>query len=448
LIVNLCSKIKAITLIIELIGHFSTGKKYLMRIAIIGSGISGLGAAHALTRLDHDVVVYEKEYRIGGHSHTVDLSLDGQTFGVDTGFLVFNDRTYPRLIALFDELGVESAASDMSFAVRNDKSGLEWSGTNLSTLFADPLNVVRPRFLKMVADIVRFNRHATLLATEANQDFKHETLFQYLQRNHYGAGFIDDYLLPMAACIWSAPKVQILAFPLTTFVHFFHNHGLLSIRNRPQWRTVRGGSKNYVQKIVAGLKDVRIRAGVTSVVRDARGVFLTSSAHAERFDRVVFACHSDEALALLAHPTATETQALGDVKYQPNTAVLHTDESLMPKRRKAWSAWNYLVMGAEDGQADSKVSLTYWINTLQPLPCKTNVFVTLNPAREPDPKKTHRRIEYAHPLLNAQAITAQSAIDLIQGQNHTFYAGAWLGYGFHEDGLRSGQRVAEQIGAA
>jgi uncharacterized protein len=434
--------------IIELNSHFVTNKKSLMRVAIIGSGISGLGAAHALTRLGHDVVVYEKEPRIGGHSHTVELVLDGQTFGVDTGFLVFNDRTYPRLIALFDELGVASAASDMSFAVRNDISGLEWSGTSLKTLFADPLNIVRPRFLKMVADIVRFNKHATALATHTGQVSEQEALGRFLQRNGYGDGFIDDYLLPMAACIWSAPKVQILAFPLATFVHFFHNHGLLSIRNRPQWRTVRGGSKHYVQKIVARLKDVRVGAGVTHVERDATGVALTSGARTEHFHRLVFACHSNEALALLEQPTAAETEALGEVKYQPNTAVLHTDDSLMPRRRKAWSAWNYLVMDAKDGQADSKVSLTYWINTLQPLPCATNVFVTLNPAREPDPKKTHRRIEYAHPLLNARAIAAQTTITSIQGQNHTYYAGAWLGNGFHEDGLRSGQRVAEQIGAA
>jgi uncharacterized protein len=419
-----------------------------MRIAIIGSGISGLGAAHALTRLGHDVVVYEKAQRIGGHSHTVELELDGQTFGVDTGFLVFNDRTYPRLIALFDTLGVESAASDMSFAVRNDETGLEWSGTNLRTLFADPLNILRPRFLKMVADIVRFNKHATTLATQSTKVEERESLAHYLERNRYGSGFIDDYLLPMAACIWSAPKVQILAFPLATFVHFFHNHGLLSIRNRPQWRTVRGGSIHYVQKIVAGLNDVRVGAGVTSVARDALGVQIHCGTLSERFDRVVFACHSDEALALLAQPSGPETRALGAVKYQSNTAVLHTDDSLMPTRRKAWSAWNYLVMDAKDGQADSKVSLTYWINALQPLPCKTHVFVTLNPARAPDLKKTHRRIEYAHPLLNAQAIAAQSTIAAIQGENHTYYAGAWLGYGFHEDGLRSGQTVAEQIGPA
>jgi uncharacterized protein len=417
-----------------------------MRIAIIGSGISGLGAAHALAHQGHSLVVYEKQARLGGHSNTVELNLDGQTFGVDTGFLVFNDRTYPRLINLFDELKVESAASEMSFAVRNDQTGLEWSGTNLRALFADPWNLIRPRFLIMVREILRFNRDATALAASVTSNS--ETLGEYLRRNSYSAGFADDYLLPMAACIWSAPKAQILAFPLTTFVHFFHNHGLLAITNRPQWRTVRGGSKQYVQKIAASLKDVRIGAGATRVERDDVGVRVWSGQASETFDRVVFACHSDEALALLAAPSHTEREALGDVKYQPNTAVLHTDASLMPRRRKAWSAWNYLVLGDQDGKADSKVSLTYWINTLQPLPCKTDVFVTLNPARAPDPAKTHQRIEYAHPLLDSKAIAAQKTIQSIQGVSHTYYAGAWLGYGFHEDGLRSGQLVAEMIGAA
>jgi uncharacterized protein len=417
-----------------------------MRIAIVGSGISGLGAAHALARHGHSLVVYEKQSRLGGHTNTVGLDLDGHSFGVDTGFLVFNDRTYPRLIALFEELEVESAASEMSFAVRNDRSGLEWSGTNLRALFADPWNLIRPRFLKMVREILRFNKQATAFALRAEENS--ETLGEYLRRNSYSAGFADDYLLPMAACIWSAPKAQILAFPLSTFVHFFHNHGLLAITNRPQWRTVRGGSIHYVQKIIAALKDVRIGVGATRIERDVAGVRVWSGQHSEAFDRVVLACHSDEALALLASPSETEQNALSAVKYQPNTAVLHTDVSLMPKRRKAWSAWNYLVLSDQDGNAESKVSLTYWINTLQPLPCKTNVFVTLNPAREPDPAKTYQRIEYAHPLLDSVAVVAQKTIQAIQGVSHTYYAGAWLGYGFHEDGLRSGQMVAEMIGPA
>jgi uncharacterized protein len=419
-----------------------------MRIAVIGSGISGLGAAYALHHHRHDVVVYEKQPRLGGHSHTVEINLDGQTFGVDTGFLVFNDRTYPRLIALFDALGVASAESEMSFAVRNDVSGLEWSGTNIRALFADPLNIIRPRFLNMLRDILRFNTHATQLATATPAQNETETLGQYLLRNRYGLGFINDYLLPMAACIWSAPNAQILKFPLSAFVHFFHNHGLLAIRNRPQWRTVRGGSKHYVEKIVKQLTDVRVSAGVQRVERDAHGVRVDTADHTEQFDRVVFACHSDEALALLAKPSTQEMQALGNVKYQPNTAVLHTDESFMPMRRKAWSAWNYLVMDGQDARSQSRVSLTYWINTLQPLPCQQNVFVTLNPAHAPSPHKILQQIEYAHPLLDANAVAAQNTITSIQGHNNTYYAGAWLGFGFHEDGLRSGQRVAELIGVA
>jgi uncharacterized protein len=412
-----------------------------VKIAIIGSGISGLGLAHSLSRsASHELTVYEKQPRLGGHTNTVEVKIDGHQFGVDTGFLVFNDRTYPRLIKLFDGLGVHSTASDMSFAVRNDVTGLEWAGTNLSTLFADRMNLFRHEFWRMTLDIIRFNREGTALAQSERSE--PETLENYLRCNRYSRAFLDDYLLPMAACIWSAPKAQILAFPLATFLRFFHNHGLLAVSNRPQWRTVTGGAKHYVDKIVAQLKDVRVNAGVTQVRRESDHVVVRTDAGEARHDAVVFACHSDEALALLAAPTATETNALRAIRYQPNTAVLHTDASLMPRRKRAWSAWNYLVLSSQDGDAQQAVSLTYWMNRLQPLPCKTDVFVTLNPSRPPAPNTVLRTIQYAHPLLDADAIAAQRTIESIQGQNRTFYAGAWLGYGFHEDGLASGERVA------
>jgi uncharacterized protein len=415
-----------------------------MNIAIIGSGISGLGLAHALrANTDHTLTVYEKQARLGGHTNTVQVELDGHQFGVDTGFLVFNDCTYPRFIRLLDELAVPSTSSDMSFAVRNDVSGLEWAGTNFSSLFADRSNLFRHNFWRMILDILRFNRAGTELAQSAN--FASETLETYLRRNRYSTIFREDYLLPMAACIWSAPKAQILSFPLHTFVHFFHNHGLLAVSNRPQWRTVTGGAKHYVEKIAALLSDVRVGEGATRVTRHERGVTVTTAQGAQEFDAVAFACHSDEALALLDAPTATEREALSAIRYQPNTAVLHTDAALMPRRKRAWSAWNYLVLGGSDGQANSRVSLTYWINKLQPLPCATDVFVTLNPSIAPAPDKTITTVEYAHPLLDTHAVAAQQKIAAIQGQNRTYYAGAWLGYGFHEDGLASGQRVADLI---
>jgi uncharacterized protein len=417
-----------------------------MRVAVIGSGISGLGLAHALNQADrHDSVVYEKDKRLGGHSHTVDVKVDGRTIAADTGFLVFNDRTYPRLIDLFNQLSIHSTASDMSFAVRNDASGLEWAGTNLASLFADKRNLIRFGFWRMLYDIIRFNREATALAVGRHASA--ESLGAYLQRNGYSATFNRDYLLPMAACIWSAPKAEILAFPLSTFVHFFHNHGLLAVTNRPQWRTVTGGARNYVNAIAKELPDIRVDAAVSRVERDENGVTVYSQGSSERFDAVAFACHSDEALALLAEPSAEEAAALSAIAYQPNVAYLHTDASLMPKRKTAWSAWNYLVLGNDDGADDAKVSLTYWLNKLQPLACRDDVFVTLNPAKKPAESLTHRIIEYSHPLLNAKAVAAQATVEALQGKNRTYYAGAWLGYGFHEDGLASGQRVAERLNA-
>ncbi len=423
-----------------------------MRIAVVGSGIAGLGAAHALrTRFGHDVVVFEQEARLGGHSHTVDVDLDGQRYGVDTGFLVFNDRTYPRLITLFKSLNVASSASEMSFAVRNDVSGLEWSGTSIGALFADPRNAFRWRFWAMLRDVMRFNKAATTLANTnvpSDAPYGKESLGDYLRRNHYSAAFCDDYLLPMAACIWSSPKSQVLAFPIASFVHFFHNHGLLAIRNRPQWRTVTGGSRNYVAKIAALLPDIRVSTKVTQIERFDDYVLVYSHGVSERFDRIVFACHSDQALALVDKPNIAERAALSAVKYQQNTAVLHTDAAFMPKRKRAWSAWNYLVMNESAGGNQARVSLTYWINRLQPLPFATDVFVTLNPHQLPNPEKIIKTMTYAHPLLDGNAVAAQSQIRKMQGERCTYYAGAWLGYGFHEDGLASGQRVAEAIGPA
>ena len=413
-----------------------------MRIAIVGSGIAGLGAALLLTRQGHVVTLFEAQRRLGGHTATVDVTLDGRTFPVDTGFLVFNDRTYPRLIALFDELGIASVASEMSFSCRVDRHRLEWAGTNFGSLFAQPANALRPAFWRMLADIARFNREATALDDRAR--LWSITLGDYLESGRYSVPFRDWYLLPMAAAIWSAPRRDILDFPLPTFVRFCRNHGLLQLTDRPQWRTVQGGSRVYVHKIAAQLSDVRVGTPVRRIVRVKAGVTIDSAARTgEAFDAVVLACHSDQALALLSDPSRSEQRLLSAVRYQPNRVVLHTDPALLPRARRAWSAWNYLA--ADDATGQHPVAVSYLINRLQPLPCTTPVIVTLNPPFEPDPARVLQEFEYSHPLLDNAAVAAAGGIAELSGQRHTWYAGAWLGYGFHEDGLASAHAVADGI---
>ncbi len=413
-----------------------------MRIAIVGAGISGLGAAWLLQRQGHAVSLFEADARLGGHTATVDVTLDGKTFPVDTGFLVFNDRTYPKLIALFDELGVTSVASEMSFSCRIDRHRLEWAGTNLRSLFAQPGNALRPAFWRMLADIARFNRRAMQMQDGARA--WSITLGEFLDAENYSAPFRDWYLLPMAAAIWSAPRRDILEFPLPTFIRFCANHGLLQIADRPQWRTVQGGGRVYVERIAAQLRDVRVGTPVRRIVRTRRGVAIDTAQHAgEAFDAVVMACHSDTAHALLADRSHSEHRLLSAVRYQSNRVVLHTDAALLPRNRRAWSAWNYLAADDADGQRP--VAVSYLINKLQPLPCVTPVIVTLNPPMEPDPSRVLGEFAYSHPLLDGAAVAAQAGIAQLQGQRHTWYAGAWLGYGFHEDGLASAHAIADDI---
>ncbi len=413
-----------------------------MRIAIIGSGIAGLSSAWLLSRQGHDVTLFEADRRPGGHTATVDVTLEGLTFPVDTGFLVFNDRTYPRLVEMFDTLGVTSVASEMSFSCRVDRAGLEWSGTDALSLFAQPSNALRPAFWRMLADIVRFNRATTQM--QARDRFWSISLGEYLDAEKFSAPFRDWYLLPMAAAIWSAPKKDILDFPLRTFVRFCHNHGLLRITDRPQWRTVAGGARTYVDKIVATLTDVRLATPVRHVTRHRDHVTIDTDARVdERFDQVVLACHSDQARRLLHDASPREGQLLDAVRYQPNRVVLHTDVALLPRARRAWSAWNYLA--ADDASGERPVSVSYLINKLQPLPCRTPVIVTLNPPIEPSPESVLQEFEYAHPLLDGRAVSAQAQFGEIQGDRHTWFAGAWLGHGFHEDGLASAHAVAEGI---
>lgn len=413
-----------------------------MRIAIVGAGIAGLGSAWLLHGQGHDVTVFEAADWLGGHAHTVDVTLEDRTHPVDTGFLVFNDRTYPRLLQLFDELGIESVASEMSFAVRHDREGIEWAGTDATTLFAQPRNALRPAFWRMLADVARFNRSATTL--QVNGTLPRGSLGDFLVRECYSQAFRDWYLLPMGAAIWSAPAREMLDFPLASFVRFCHNHGLLRLTDRPRWRTVAGGARAYVEKIAARLPDVRVATRVLRVRRIGGGVEIDSEARiGEHFDAVVMACHSDQSLALLGDSSSAERKLLSAVRYQPNRIVLHTDASLLPRSRRAWSAWNFLATDDPDGSRP--VAVSYLINRLQPLPFRTPVIVTLNPPFEPRRGNVLGEFEYDHPLLDDRALAAQEALAALQGTRHTWFAGAWLGYGFHEDGLRSAHAVASDI---
>ena len=416
------------------------------KIALVGSGIAGLGAAHRLTALGHQVTLFEANDYLGGHTHTVDVTLEGIEAPVDTGFLVFNERTYPNLISLFAELGVASTPSEMSFSLRNDADQIEWAGTSLRALFAQPQNAVRPAFWRMLRDIARFNATASASVGDDTPD-NGETLRAHLVRNGYGREFRDWYLLPMAAAIWSSPQADIEDFPFASFARFCANHGLLQITDRPQWRTVSGGGREYVRKIAANLRDVRLNTPVSAIHRRENTVEITfaqnGAAYHQTFDQVVLACHSDQALALLADAGHAERYLLGEIRYQANRVVLHTDPALMPRSRRAWSAWNYLA--APDAARSLPVAVTYWINKLQPLPFRTPVLVTLNPPFDPAPDRILAEFEYSHPLHDSRAVAAQAGIAALQGHSNTWYAGAWLGYGFHEDGLKSGYAAASAI---
>ncbi|MDX5363952.1 MAG: FAD-dependent oxidoreductase [Pseudazoarcus pumilus] len=414
------------------------------RIAVVGSGIAGLASAWLLARKAR-VTLFEAGSYFGGHTNTVDVELDGQAFGVDTGFLVFNERTYPNLCALFQRLDVPVAQSDMSFSVSLRSPDVEWAGSDLGTVFAQRRNLVRPAMWRMLADILRFNRAATAMATGGSAPDM--SLGEYLDASHYSTMFRDWYLLPMAAAIWSCPTQAMLAYPLATFVRFCHNHGLVQILDRPQWMTVRGGAREYVRRMLPAIQDARLNTPVERVTRDETGVWVRARGAQERFDEVVFACHTDQTLAILGDDaTADERRLLGAVRYQRNRAVLHTDPALLPRRRKVWSAWNYLSDRGQDGERS--VSVSYLLNQLQPLPCSTPVVVSLNPFEDPRESHCLAEFDYAHPVFDHAAVAAQAQLPAIQGVRHSWFAGAWSGYGFHEDGLKSALRVAESLGVA
>jgi len=423
-----------------------------MKIAIVGSGISGLAAAHRLQDEAH-VTLLEAGSHFGGHTHTVDVTLPASgghsvTHGVDTGFLVFNERTYPQLLALLAELDVATAPSDMSFSVQVPGAAagqpLEWSGSSLSSVFAQRGNLLRPRFWGMLADLLRFNQLTTRLALAGDEAAIAQPLGDFLQEQRFGAAFRDWYFLPMLGCIWSCPTEQMLRFPVATMVRFCHNHGLLQVSGRPQWHTVVGGARHYVDKIVARIADKRLNTPVRRIERDAAGVRLLTEHGAERFDRVVLATHSDQALALLAAPTAQERAVLGAIRYQPNRAVLHTDASVLPTRRAAWAAWNY-QRAARPGDASARVCLHYWLNQLQPLPFAQPVLVSLNPVQPIAAQHVIGAYDYEHPVFDLPAIRAQAQVAQLQGEQHSWFCGAWTGYGFHEDGLKSGLAAANAL---
>jgi len=417
------------------------------RIAVVGSGIAGLAAARALTRHAR-VTLYEAADYFGGHAHTVDVTLDGWTHAVDTGFLVFNERTYPKLVALFAELGVHTAPSEMTFSAQIRPAGIEWGGASLDAVFAQRSNLLRPAFWNMLGEIVRFNRIASALArdTSAHGDAaRDDSVGDFLAEHRFSNGFRDWYFLPMIGCIWSCPTEQMLRFPVATLLRFCANHGLLQLTGRPQWLTVRDGSRCYVEKIVEGLADARLATPVRRVRRlPGGGADVTTDAGSERFDAVVMACHSDQSLALLADASNDEREVLGAIRYQRNRAILHTDASLLPLRRGAWAAWNY-ERAPGGGDDEIAVCLHYLINRLQPLPFTTPVIVSLNPVQEPHAASVQGEFHYAHPVYDRRAIAAQARLPELQGRADTWHCGAWTGYGFHEDGLASALDVSARL---
>lgn len=410
-----------------------------MKIAVIGAGIAGNVAAYRLAR-EHEVTVFEAARRVGGHTNTIDVTHEGREYAVDTGFIVFNDRTYPNFVALLDELGIESQPSDMSFSVVNEATGLQYNGTNLNGLFADRLNLLRPSFHRMIRDILRFNREAPgVLEPGAPQ----RSLGEYLDSRGYSTELADNYVIPMGAAIWSASPRQMRRMPAEFFVRFFANHGLLSVDDHPAWRVIRGGSRAYVEKLVAGHRDrIHLGAAVERVRRHPTHVEVKVRGHEPcRFDAAFIACHSDQALAMLADPSALERGVLGAIDYQPNDAVLHTDAALMPRRRRAWAAWNYRVAGHDAERA----MVTYHMNALQGLHAPVPFCVTLNDTARIDPASIVERVRYEHPVFTREAVAAQQRHADVNGVERTWYCGAYWRFGFHEDGVVSALNALEHF---
>jgi uncharacterized protein len=421
-----------------------------MRIAVVGTGIAGNAAAFALSKAHHisKLVVYERDIRIGGHTNTLDIHYDGAPVSVDTGFIVYNETNYPLLTRLFDFLGVETIETDMGFSYSLDGGKREWAGVThgyVNAFFARRRNILSPRHWRMLFEMRRFTR---ICAQALNDDrFEGLSLGAFLKKHRFSAGFCQDYVIPMGAAIWSTPLEEMLAFPAKSFVRFFDNHKLLDW-NRPIWRTVKGGSRNYLERMTAGFRrHIRIGSPVVNVRREKNHVVVTdANGQQDEFDHVILACHSDQSLAILGDASPAERSILEDVKYQPNTVFLHRDHSLMPRRKRAWAAWNVQQSSKMNGAAP--VSVTYWMNKLQGIDEQMPLFVSLNPLREPSHETIFARLTYDHPQFDTAALDAQGRLADVQGKNHIWFAGAWTANGFHEDGIRSGFEVAQALGAA
>lgn len=423
-----------------------------MKIAIVGAGISGLTAAYYLNR-QHEICVYESAPEIGGHTATVDVECQGKSYSVDTGFIVYNDWTYPNFIRLLDELNVETQTTRMSFSVRNDANGLEYAGSNINSLFAQRSNIFSPSFFRMLKDIVRFNRES-VQDLELQRIPEAMTLREYLNTNNYSNDFANHYLLPMGAAIWSSGVDSTLDFPLQFFIRFFKNHGLLSIRNRPQWRVIKGGSRQYLAPLTSSfLHCIKTNTHISHIERTASHVFITTrDGHRERYDYLVMATHSDQALSLLGQPSKLETDILAAIPYQNNEVVLHTDTSLLPKKQRAWACWNYRFYdkaraheAAEESKDGAMSKLTYNMNMLQGLVAPETFCVSLNQTAEIADDKILRSFNYSHPVFNLATVTAQARWQELAGHNRTWFCGAYWGNGFHEDGVKSALKVVKSI---
>jgi len=413
------------------------------RIAVIGSGISGLSCAWLLNKA-HDVTLYEKDDRLGGHSNTVTCDIQGKQVDVDTGFIVFNPPNYPNLVKLFETLKINTCETDMSFAVSINQGALEYSGTGLSGLLAQKRNMIKPSFWQMVRELLRFYNDANTML--AQSDINKLTLGELLHQHNYGDAFIYNHLLPMGAAIWSMPVEKMLNYPASSFLRFCKNHGLAQLKDRPQWKTVIGGSHCYVNKIADSLQNkIRLNSRIHKVIRcDDHVIIEDLHGKREYYDDIVLACHSDQALALLEAPTDDEKRLLNHFPYQRNKAYLHTDPSLMPKRKAVWSSWNYISTGQRD--QSQEVSVTYWMNQLQPLNTEQPLFLSLNPLKDPQDGSIIRTFFYDHPEFSQGALNMQKELWQLQGKKRTWFCGAYFGYGFHEDGLQAGLAVAEQLG--
>ncbi|RTZ15644.1 NAD(P)/FAD-dependent oxidoreductase [Vibrio aquaticus] len=414
-----------------------------MKIAIIGTGISGLTCGYYLNK-KHDITLFEANDYIGGHTATVDVDVNGHSYAVDTGFIVYNDRTYPNFMALMAEIGVEGKVSQMSFSVRNDSNGLEYNGHTLTTLFAQKRNWLNPKFYAFILEILRFNKQVKQVAAESHL-YEKTTLGDFLSEHKFSDYFCDNYILPMGAAIWSSTLADMRAFPLCFFARFFLNHGLLDITNRPQWYVIKGGSREYIAPLTASFSDrIKLNSPVESVTRDQAGVSVKVNGKSERFDQVIFACHSDQARHLLGDISTVENSVLKGLEYQANEVILHTDESLLPKRKAAWASWNYWLDG-DDSEQSRAPTLTYNMNILQHIESSTTFCVSLNSSDLIDPKKILRSFVYHHPVFNRESIAAQTRRDEINGSSNTWFCGAYWYNGFHEDGVRSALDVVRGI---